>query len=249
MNTLTSAAPRFDLTFHEAECWRFVEDQNTSSTMKLVDSAEEQRILEELLDMSKPPVPAPCRHLHYLYFTPFRYPAREATRFRRRGEPRGVYYAAETLETAAAEVAFYRVLFFLESPDTAPPKSPFELTAFSAVVSSAACLDVTQQFDAPTRAALSDPVAYAPCHRLVDELRDAGGQIIRFPSVRHHGGTNLAVLSCAAFREPAPRTREGWWFSIRPDRIFASKRFGGGSFDFPFEGFANDPRIAAILKG
>lgn len=215
--------------------------------MKLVDGAEEQRILEELLDETKPPVPAACQHLHYLFFTPFRYSARQPTRYRPKGEQRGVYYAAETIETAAAELAFYRALFFLESPETEPPRKPFELTAFTGLVSSERCLDIHRQFSQDELASLSDPIEYGPCHRLAENVRDRSGEIIRFPSVRAQGGTNLAVFGCSVFREARPRHQEGWWFTIREDRIFAAKRFGAGQLDFPYEMFGNDPRIAELL--
>ena len=39
---------------------------------RLLDEFDEQALLEELLDESKPPVPSECRHLHYLLSTPFR---------------------------------------------------------------------------------------------------------------------------------------------------------------------------------
>jgi hypothetical protein len=57
-----------------ASPWRVVETQQDSSTRRLVDSAAEHELLEALLDESKPPVPDGCRGLHYLLFTPFRYP-------------------------------------------------------------------------------------------------------------------------------------------------------------------------------
>ena len=56
-------------------CWRVVESQHRVSTMKLVDTLEEQELLEILVDGTKPQVPPDCRHLHYLLFTPFRYGA------------------------------------------------------------------------------------------------------------------------------------------------------------------------------
>ena len=43
----------------------------------------------------------------------------------------GVFYASETPQTAVAEMAFYRLLFFAESPDTPWPANPAEYTAFS----------------------------------------------------------------------------------------------------------------------
>jgi len=50
-----------------------VEAQHTASTMRLVDSLEEQASLELVLEESKPPLPPEARRLHYLLATPFRY--------------------------------------------------------------------------------------------------------------------------------------------------------------------------------
>ncbi len=237
--------PRFDLTPYRGGVWRFVEDQNISSTMKLVDGLDEQMMLEELLDASKPPVPAPCQHLHYLQFTPFRYAARYATRFRPQGDRRGVFYAAETVQTAATEVAFYRALFFIESPETKAPENPFEMTAFCTKVRSAQALDIGAHFEGAALAAFAHPTDYAPCHALAEEVRGMNGEVIRFPSARDHAGTNVAVLSCAAFPDSQPRDMQGWWFRFSEFGLFATQRFGDGRLEFPFEMFENDPRISA----
>lgn len=213
--------------------------------MKLVDGLDEQQVLEDLLDASKPPVPAPCQHLHYLQFTPFRYAARYATRFRQIGDRQGVFYAAETVQTAATEVAFYRALFFIESPETKAPTSPFEMTAFRTAIRSEAALDVAQNFTGAALAAYAHPVDYAPCHALAKAARDAGGEVIRFPSARDHAGKCVAVLSCAAFADASPRDMQGWWFRFSEHGLFATQRFGDGRLEFPYEMFANDPRIAA----
>ena len=53
--------------------WRAVEAQHQVSTRKLVDSLEEQQLLESLIDAVKPPAPHGAR-FHYLLSTPFRYP-------------------------------------------------------------------------------------------------------------------------------------------------------------------------------
>ena len=88
-------------------CWRIVESQSRVSTMKLVDTSDEQEALEWLLDRTKPPVPSECRHLDYLLFTPFRYgaPYPHGSRLRRAGFTAGVFYASETPTTAVAEMA------------------------------------------------------------------------------------------------------------------------------------------------
>jgi hypothetical protein len=53
--------------------WRVVESQHQVSTRKLVDTLEEQALLEELIDSAKPRDTTNGR-LHYLLSTPFRYP-------------------------------------------------------------------------------------------------------------------------------------------------------------------------------
>src|SRR5205085_3795769 len=107
-------------------CWRVVEAQHKVSTLKLVDTLAEQALLEDLIESSKPPVPPECRHLHYLLATPFRYGAAypNGSRFRRAGMTEGVFYAAEAVATAVAEMAFHRLLFFAESPATPWPANP-----------------------------------------------------------------------------------------------------------------------------
>lgn len=113
-------------------CWRIVEAQHQISTMKLTDNAAEQKLLEHLLESTKPPIPPECGDLHFLLFTPFRYgPYPRGSRFRRAGFTRGVFYGAEAPETAIAEVCFYRLLFFHESPDTPWPSDAGEYTAFA----------------------------------------------------------------------------------------------------------------------
>src|SRR5215211_7035249 len=88
-------------------CWRLVEAQHRVSTLKLVDSVDEQEALEELIQTTKPSLPPDCQHLHYLLATPFRYgaPYPHGSRFRRAGLTEGVFYAAEAPQTAVAEMA------------------------------------------------------------------------------------------------------------------------------------------------
>src|SRR5919197_6285972 len=116
---------------------RVVEAQFRNSTRKLVDSDEEQRVLEELLDRrAKLPVPAGFEDLHYLLYTPFRHPPlRNGSRFGTRME-RGILYGARELPTAFAEVAYYR-LAFLDGPAVDLGELRLELTAFWFGVSAA----------------------------------------------------------------------------------------------------------------
>ena len=147
--TWTPAGLSSELRPYERRVWRLVEAQHVVSTRKLVDSLAEQETLEDLIEATKPAIPSECRGLHYLLSTPFRYPPLpNGSRFRRAGQP-GVFYAAEESRTAAAEKAFYRLLFFAESPETPWPVNPSEHTGFSVGVYSPRSLDLTKPpFDA-----------------------------------------------------------------------------------------------------
>src|ERR1700693_29 len=103
--TWTRAALSFSARPLAGICWRLVEAQHHVSTLKLVDSVDEQALLEDLIEATKPLGPPECRNLHYLMSTPSRYGAvyKAGSRFRRAGLTAGVFYASEKPETAAAE--------------------------------------------------------------------------------------------------------------------------------------------------
>jgi hypothetical protein len=229
--------------------WRMVEAQNRVSTLKLVDDLDEQATLEALLDASKPPVPSDCQHLHWLLFTPFRYQARGDSRFRRAGPTPGVFYAAEAIETAVAEIAFWRLLFFLESPATPWPANPLEMTGFAVGFETPLCLDLAAP---PYNEASADwlhPTNYSACHSIADEARRLGCGAIRSPSARDpNGGLNISLLTCAAFAEPTPLAYQTWRIRLSDAGVNALSEAPVGRLHFPMAAFAGDPRVAARLN-
>ena len=96
--------------------------------------------MEELLEETKPKLPPAARGLHYLMAAPFRYgaPYPTGSRFRRAGRTDGVFYGAERPQTAAAEMAFHRLLFYANSPATPWPADAADFTAFNAPVANRA---------------------------------------------------------------------------------------------------------------
>jgi hypothetical protein len=246
--TSTPADLSSELRPYGRRVWRLVEGQHRVSTMKLVDSLAEQSILEELVEATKPAVPSECQGLDYLLYTPFRYPPyKHGSRFRRGLTP-GVFYAAEDSRTAAAEKAFYRLLFFAESPNTPGPVNPFECTGFSVEVRSPNSLDLTKPPLADA-AVWRHPVNCGPCQDLADAAREAGAQILRYQSARDPaGGVCIAVLTCAAFAETSPKDRETWWVGINESRAYAIREFPLARIEFGRDAFASDPRIAALAR-
>lgn len=215
--------------------------------MKLVDDFDEQRALEELLDASKPPVPADCQHLDYLLFTPFRYAARSDSRFRRAGRTPGVFYAAERIETSVAEVAFWRLLFFIESPGLPWPANPLEFTGFAVRYDVELCVDLTlPPYDNdPER--WTHPTDYSDCHALADEARRLGATAIRSRSARDpDAGINISLLACSAFGEAQPRRRSSWHLKLSETGVYARCETPAKTMSFGRDAFARDPRIAAF---
>lgn len=202
------------------EPWRVVESQHVNSTRKLVDSDEEQGLLEELIDSVKPPAPAGpgFRGLHYLLFTPFRHPPlRDGSRFGTRFEP-GIFYASLEKQTAFAEVAYYRLLFF-EGTSADLGLISVELSAFQSAVRTTAGVDLTRKpFEAHTDE-ISSRTRYDTSQRLGREMRETGVIAFLFRSARDPGrGTNLGLFH-PAFVRKRPRTPEGWLCNASIERV------------------------------
>ena len=229
-----------------------VEGQYRISTLKLVDTLSEQERLEQLLDQTKPPVPPECRRLDYLLATPFRYgsPYPYGSRFRRAGLTPGVFYASKTAATAVAEMAFHRLLFFADSPETPWPANAGEYTAFSVRYKTAAGLDLTTPPLDRHRTAWMHPTDYAPCQALADQARDAGVEVLRYHSARDArqsgAGVNLAVLTCRAFASRAPLDRHIWRILPGSTGVRAVCTFPESRLEFDRAAFATDPRIQAM---
>lgn len=231
--------------------WRIVEAQHRISTLDLVDTLAEQERLEQLLEASKPPVPAECVHLHYLLAAPFRYgaPYPHGSRFRRAGFTPGVFYASKTTATAIAETAFHWLLFFADSPDTPWPGTAGEFTAFSIRYRTASGLDLTAAPFDRERAIWAHPTDYAPCQALADAARAANVEVVRYASVRDPSpsrGSNLAILTGRAFSSRAPLERQTWRLHVSDAGLRAFCAFPERRLEFSRETFAGDPRIAAM---
>jgi hypothetical protein len=215
---------------------RVVEAQFRNSTRKLVDSDEEQRALEELLDArAKLPVPAGFEGLHYLLYTPFRHPPlRNGSRFGTRLE-RGILYAARNLATAFAEVAYYRLLF-LEG--TAAPLAPLivDLTAFSFRISAARAVDLTEAPFRRFEGRISSPASYAESQRLGAEMRADGIEACLYVSARaRERGINLAVFE-NVFRPRRPLDEQRWSCTAARERVeLSAQRLTGRDERHVFE--------------
>lgn len=230
------------------DLWRVVESQSRMSTLKLVDTLDEQALLEAELEGSKPVFPASCAHLDYLLATPFRAPYRRGSRFRRARQPDGCFYASERIETAVAEEAFYRLLFFLDAPKAKRPANPQERTAFRVSAGTGAMIDLSRPPLVRDEAAWRHLTEYAACQALTDAARAARIEAIRYRSVRDPGeGINLALLSPSALRTTRPDALETWHVLLREASVQAMREVPRTAIEFPFSAWAADPRVPARL--
>lgn len=218
----------------QVDAWRVVESQHLISTRKLVDSAAEQELLEQLIEGAKPPERG-ARGLHYLLFTPFRYPPlRHGSRFGARTE-RGIWYGAETLRTAFAEVAYYRLLF-LEGTSADLGLLQTEVTAFRAALRSVRGIDLTAAPFSAYEAVLASPLQYDETQALGHEMRAAGVEVFRYRSARDvERGVNVGVFAPAAFGRRAPKAFELWHCAATRDGVELVRRdyFKRGAHSFP----------------
>lgn len=212
--------------------WRVVEAQHRASTMRLVDTLDEQSVLENMLDASKPPLPAEAKRLHYLLATPFRYPAPPpaGSRFRGIGDA-GTWYGAAEVRTALAEVAYWRLKFLADSLAT-PDLPPVPHTVFRAEIAGSA-LVLTDAAFARRRAQWEDPASYAATQALARAAREAGIALIRYRSVRDpQHGRCVAVLTPKAFRQAEPIEQHGWLIKVTRERVLAEARLGAERIAF-----------------
>lgn len=203
----------------QRDLWRGVEAQHQVATMRLVDDLHDQELLEQVLEASKPPLPPGCAGLPYLIATPFRYASPWPSRFRLPEQP-GAWYGADDPQTVAAELAYWRWRFFMDSDGLRGEQVVTELTFFQARFAGLE-LDLTVPPWSARREAWRDPGDYTACHRLATAARerDPPPAAIRYESARREGGWCNVVFDPAALRILQPHLQQTWVCKTTEDRV------------------------------
>lgn len=213
-----------------------VESQHIAATMKLVDTREEQDVLESLLENSKPARPEGAAGLDYLLATPFRYPPRRGgSRFRGETDP-GVFYGAQSVHTAAAELGYWRWRFLRDAVDLMRV-DPVAHTAFSVELETEV-VDLREPPLDRDRATWQHPIAYAPTQAFGRVAREAGVGGIVYASVRDpQPGWCIALLTPAGFASPKPAGSTQTWYLAVSQRAVTWRR-NAESLTFSVESWA-----------
>lgn len=218
--------------------WRVVEAQHKVSTRRLVDTLEEQELLEDIVDEVKPRKPAgqEFEGLHYLLVTPFRHPPLTyGSRFGSAVE-RSLWYGAQKVETSLAEKAYYQLLF-LAGTKAVLRNFNCDWTAFQAEVVTPRGVDLTAAPFAARRAEISSPSSYAASQPLGSAMRAAGVAAAVFQSARCPRRGKAVALFAPAFANPSPGPLQTWKCIVTPEGCEVVHMNGTQTIVFPRSGF------------
>ena len=229
----------------EKDYWRCVEAQHLVSTLRLVDDLEDQALLEDILEETKPPVPDECEGLHWLYMTPFRYGLYpKGSRLRKEGRTPGVYYVSAHQDTALIETAFHLLLFYADSPGTPFPSQPTEHTCFDVPVKASKAIQLNRKPFSEAADLWSHPSDYSNSQALEVAARAEGIDLITYASVRDPmGKENAALLTCKVFAVTEPSTKQTWKLWFNKTGLHAIGEFDKSRFSLPTDAFADDERF------
>lgn len=191
--------------------WRGVEAQHVVSTMRLVDTPEEQDLLESLLETSKPALPETAKPKHYLLITPYRYSPVHASRFRPPGA-KGQWYGAETIYGACAEVAYWRHRFIMDSAGLLNEVLLTEHSFFQAKIRGRS-IDLMVEPWVQARTDWTHGSDYSATHAVAAAAQERDVQWLSYESVRAPGERCAVVFDPDSLSEPSislDRTIQRW---------------------------------------
>ena len=230
------------LEFHpwQGSGWRAVEAQHKNATIALTKgNADDQAVLEDIIENAKPPASQEAAGLHFLLSTPFRYMAPPAgSRFRGRFDP-AVFYGAEDIKTACAEAGYWRLRFWMDSEGLASQASSMQMTLFEFHGATKTLLDLTLPPFKAQRKAWIHSSDYAKPQELAVKARKAGSEMIRSESVRNSpDGRCLTALTPAVFKavaEPFRHQMQTWSLFIQPpNRVVWQRDLNGDMYQFAY---------------
>ena len=241
-----------DLAFSrlQATLFRVVESQEQVATNSLVDNLQEQGLLEEMLEQTKPRLRPGTEKLHYLLATPFRYPPlRHGSRFGAHHEP-GLFYGALERRTAFAETAYYRLIFWHGMSQPPHDKLTTQHTLFSASCDTARGYRLEQPPCAAHEQQLRDPADYSLTQSLGSAMREAGADAFTYVSARdRRRGVNIALFEPKALSCNKPLLQQHWLCETcagsvsfsGPPSVSGGRRF----YAFPAEEFMTQGKLPA----
>lgn len=239
MDIWAQCAGRFSPQSIQHELIRVVESQEQIATNSLVDKLDEQYLLEQMLEETKPSISPDAAGLHYLLVTPFRYPPlKHGSRFGTRFEA-SLFYGSHTLATAFAETAYYRFLFW-QGMSSPPHSSKFVTQHTIFAVEYATDMGLTLQENPFNRfeKELTDPADYSATQRLGQAMREAGIHAFEFKSARdQEHGLNAALFTPKALITTQPVYQQQWLCDTNPGMVSFYSSVDGNVYKYEIQSF------------
>lgn len=225
--------------------YRLVESQEQIATLNYVDTLEEQAVLEDLLEQSKPPYPESAKGRHYLLLTPFRYPPlRWGSRFGRVHEP-SIFYGGLGIDATLAESAYYRLVFWHSMPARAgKPSIDSAHTLVVVRYRSERGVQLHQPPFSAYEAALTHPSDYAPTQELGSAMRMAGIDAFEYVSARDaQKGRCVGLFTPQALAQKKPASLHPWLCETRADQVIFKPLSQNTVYRFPGDQFMIDGQL------
>ncbi len=239
MDILSQCLKNAEPTFCSGRLTRVVESQEQIATNSLVNTLEEQGLLEEMLEQSKPLRPQETERLHWLLATPFRYPPLLHGSRLGRATASAIFYGSRKITTALAETAYYRFLFWggMASPPTTG-KLLTQHTTFEALYESAQGLKLHHAPFLEFANELTHPSSYEHSQTLGMAAREQGMEVIEFISARDpNRGVNVALLAPQALASANPLNPCPWLCETTATQVAFHRRAGNTFHSFPLTNF------------
>lgn len=193
-----------NITSIKETAWRMVLQEKTS-TRKLVDSIEEQTILEELIEEYQPALLSSQLGYHPLLSTPFRHPPlKNGSRFGKKTEP-SLWYGSLNIETVMAEKAFYQLAFINASAANFGLIASF-MTTFSVQLNMAKGIKLNEAPFNQFKNEISSPSHYESSQLLGSRMRENNMDGFTFLSARDikNQGMNVGLFKIKSFATKFP---------------------------------------------
>lgn len=214
--------------------WRGVETQYIAASLKLVDTLDEQELLEQMLEESKPPTPQIEESKHYLLLSPFRYFPQHSSRFRP-AQQSGLWYGSSTLEGSCSEIAYWRMKFIKESAGLAAAgELVTEHTFYNATVRGKA-INLMDKPWADFSHIWKHTSDYSGTHKLSEAAAKASIDWIQYESVRAPSCALAAVLTPNALHADAnelEKSRQEWTCKATRDTVLMIRKGGSERFSW-----------------
>jgi len=233
------------ITHLKGTLYRLVESQEQIATLGYVDTLDEQALLEDMLESTKPSYKEDLSAYHYLLSTPFRYPPLKwGSRFGRVHEP-SLFYGGVSVDVTLAEAAYYRFVFWNSMAGT-PIKNQIrsEHSLFSVDYQSKYGISLQKAPFDKYKHEITHPTQYAQSQQLGTTMREYGVESFEYPSARDpQQGICVGLFTAHALKHKKPKNMTQWLCETRDNEVLFKQLASNTITSFKLEAFLVDNKL------